>query len=122
MVYQAQQKKDYAFSTEYMKELGYEPGDYSIYDGSGLSRQNRLSPKIIVDILRNVKDDLSVYPEFITALGVMGVDGNVKNRMSKVANSNKARVKTGTLNFVSALSGFFQSKEGRVVCLFDINE
>ena len=42
----------------------------------------------------------------------MGVDGNVKNRMRKVTNSNKARVKTGTLNFVSAISGFFQSKEG----------
>ena len=99
---------------EYMEELGYEPSQYSIYDGSGLSRQNRLSPAIIVDILRNVKDDLSVYPEFVAALGVMGVDGNVKKRMRKVANSNKARVKTGTLNFVSALSGFFQSKEGEL--------
>ena len=100
-----------------MKELGYEPEQYSIYDGSGLSRQNRLSPKIIVDILRNVKADLSIYPEFVTALGVMGVDGNVKNRMRKVTNSNKARVKTGTLNFVSALSGFFQSKEGESLAI-----
>jgi serine-type D-Ala-D-Ala carboxypeptidase/endopeptidase (penicillin-binding protein 4) len=105
-------KKGLRVFEEYMKELGYAPGQYSIYDGSGLSRQNRLSPKIIVDILRNVKDDLSVYPDFVTALGVMGVDGNVKNRMRKVTNSNKARVKTGTLNFVSAISGFFQSKEG----------
>ena len=107
-------KKGLRVFTEYMKQLGYEPGQYSIYDGSGLSRQNRLSPKIIVDILRYVKDDLSVYPEFVTALGVMGVDGNVKNRMRKVASSSKARVKTGTLNFVSALSGFFQSKEGEL--------
>jgi serine-type D-Ala-D-Ala carboxypeptidase/endopeptidase (penicillin-binding protein 4) len=99
---------------EYMKQLGYAPGQYSIYDGSGLSRQNRLSPEIIVDILRNVKNDLSIYPEFVTALGVMGVDGNVKSRMRKVASSSKARVKTGTLNFVSALSGFFQSKEGEL--------
>jgi D-alanyl-D-alanine carboxypeptidase/D-alanyl-D-alanine-endopeptidase (penicillin-binding protein 4) len=99
---------------KYLMQLGYEPGQYSIHDGSGLSRQNRLSPKIIVDILRSVKDDLSVYPEFIAALGVMGVDGIVKNRMRKVASSSKARVKTGTLNFVSALSGFFQSKEGEL--------
>ena len=42
----------------------------------------------------------------------MGVDGNVKHRMRKVESSSKARVKTGTLNFVSAISGFFQSKEG----------
>ena len=67
-----------------------------------------------MDILRNVKNDLSVYPEFVTALGVMGVDGNVKHRMLKVESSKKARVKTGTLNFVSALSGFFESKDGEL--------
>ncbi|MBC8285677.1 MAG: D-alanyl-D-alanine carboxypeptidase/D-alanyl-D-alanine-endopeptidase [Nitrospinae bacterium] len=99
---------------EYMKELGYEPSEYSVFDGSGLSRQNRLSPTILVDILRNVKNDLAVYPEFVAALGVMGVDGNVKNRMRRVESSGKARVKTGTLNFVSALSGFFESKEGEL--------
>ena len=69
---------------------------------------------ILVDILRNIKNDLSVYPEFVTALGVMGVDGNVKHRMRKVESSSKARVKTGTLNFISALSGFFESKDGEL--------
>ena len=101
---------------EYLKELGIEPNMYVVIDGSGLSRQNRLSPKILVDILRNVKNDLTVYPEFIAALGIMGVDGNVRNRMRTVESSSKARVKTGTLNFVSTLSGFFESKEGE---LFD---
>lgn len=107
-------KKGLRVFEEYMKQLGYEPDQYGIFDGSGLSRQNRLSPSILVDILRDVKNDLSIYPEFVTALGVMGVDGNVKNRMRKVESSSKARVKTGTLNFVSALSGFFESKEGEL--------
>ena len=44
----------------------------------------------------------------------MGVDGNVKNRMRTVESSSKARVKTGTLSFVSTLSGFFESKEGEL--------
>ena len=107
-------KKGLSVFEEYMRQLGYESGQYRIFDGSGLSRQNRLSPLILVDILRNVKNDLSVYPEFVTALGVMGVDGNVKHRMLKVESSSKARVKTGTLNFVSALSGFFESKDGEL--------
>jgi D-alanyl-D-alanine carboxypeptidase/D-alanyl-D-alanine-endopeptidase (penicillin-binding protein 4) len=97
---------------DYLAELGYHSEQYKVLDGSGLSRQNRLSPKLIVDILRYVKNDLGVYPEFVSALGVMGVDGNVKNRMHGVKSSSRARVKTGTLNFVSALSGYFQSKDG----------
>ena len=99
---------------EYLKELSIEPNKYVVFDGSGLSRQNILSPKILVDILRNVKNDLAIYPEFVAALGIMGVDGNVKNRMRKIKSSSKARVKTGTLNFVSTLSGFFESKEGEL--------
>jgi len=107
-------KKGLSVFKEYMKQLGYESGQYRIFDGSGLSRKNRLSPMVLVDILRNIKNDLSVYPEFVTALGVMGVDGNVKHRMRKVESSNKARVKTGTLNFISTLSGFFESKDGEL--------
>ena len=107
-------KKGLSVFEEYISQLGYEAGQYKIFDGSGLSRQNRLSPKIVVDILRNIKNDLSVHPEFVTALGVMGVDGNVKHRMRKVESSSKARVKTGTLNFISALSGFFESKDGEL--------
>ncbi|MBT5551589.1 MAG: D-alanyl-D-alanine carboxypeptidase/D-alanyl-D-alanine-endopeptidase [Nitrospina sp.] len=97
---------------EYLMELGYRPDQYHVLDGSGLSRQNRFSPQMMIDVLRHVKNDLGVYPEFVSALGVMGVDGNVKNRMRGVKISDRARVKTGTLNFVSALSGYFQSKDG----------
>ncbi len=97
---------------EYLMQLGYHSDQYNVLDGSGLSRQNRLSPQLIIDVLRNVKNDMEVYPEFVSALGVMGVDGNVKNRMRGVKSPGRARVKTGTLNYVSALSGYFQSKDG----------
>jgi serine-type D-Ala-D-Ala carboxypeptidase/endopeptidase (penicillin-binding protein 4) len=97
---------------EYLMELGYDPDQYNVLDGSGLSRQNRLSPQMFIDVLRHAKSDLGIYPEFVSALGVMGVDGNVKNRMRGVKISDRARVKTGTLNFVSALSGYFQSRDG----------
>lgn len=97
---------------EYLMELGYRQDQYKVVDGSGLSRQNRLSPQMIIDILRYVKSDMGVYPELVSALGVMGVDGNVKNRMRGAKSPERARVKTGTLNFVSSLSGYFQSRDG----------
>ena len=97
---------------QYMQSLGFLDGQYTVVDGSGLSRQNRMTPNQIVNVLEYVNDDLSIYPEFISALGVMGVDGNVRKRMNGVEESQKARVKTGTLNSVSALSGYFQSRDG----------
>ena len=99
---------------EYMASLGIEPGQYQIVDGSGLSRQNRLSPDQIVKVLGTMRSDLGVYPEFITALGVMGLDGNVKGRLNGIDEAQKVRVKTGTLHFVSSLSGYFQSMDGEL--------
>jgi D-alanyl-D-alanine carboxypeptidase/D-alanyl-D-alanine-endopeptidase (penicillin-binding protein 4) len=98
--------------SKYMRSLGFSQDQYRIVDGSGLSRQNRLTANQIVSVLEHVHDDLSIYPEFISALGVMGLDGNVRKRMNEVEESQKARVKTGTLNSVSALSGYFQSRDG----------
>ncbi len=97
---------------DYLQSLGFSKDKYTIVDGSGLSRQNRLTPHQIVKVLDVVREDLSIFPEFISALGVMGVDGNVKQRMNGIEESQKARVKTGTLNSVSALSGYFQSLDG----------
>jgi len=97
---------------EYMRSLRFGSGRFRILDGSGLSRQNRLSPDQIVSVLQDMHGDLGIYPEFVAALGVMGRDGNVLKRMNGHNGSEKARVKTGTLNFVSALSGYFQSADG----------
>jgi len=97
---------------EYMKTLGYFPHQYSALDGSGLSRGSRLTPAQIVTVLEDVYRDMSIYPEFVAALGIMGLDGSVKKRMDKKKEAHIVRVKTGTLNNVSALSGYFQSDNG----------
>lgn len=98
--------------SEFMQSFGYSPDQYQIFDGSGLSRQNRISPDQFVRVLEAVYGDWSIYPEFVAALGVMGLDGSVKKRMKGVNDAQRARVKTGTLNFTSAVSGYFQSRQG----------
>ncbi len=100
------------FLENYMQSLGVPSNQFKIVDASGLSKQNRLSPAHLVAVLKDMHADLSVYPEFVSALGVMGVDGNVKKRMNGIKEAQKARVKTGTLNGVSSLSGYFQSQDG----------
>ncbi len=97
---------------DYMQELGFTPDQYRMVDGSGLSKTNLVTPNQVVALLEDAHDDLSIFPEFISALGVMGLDGSVIDRMHRSKEAQKIRVKTGTLNHVSALSGYYQSQEG----------
>ena len=97
---------------EYMQELGYSPDQYRMVDGSGLSKTNLVTPDQVIALLEDAHSDLSIFPEFISALGVMGLDGSVMDRMHHKKEAQKIRVKTGTLNHVSALSGYFQSQDG----------
>ena len=97
---------------EYMQELGFTPDQYRMVDGSGLSKANLVTPDQVIALLEDAHSDLSIFPEFISALGVMGLDGSVIDRMHHQKEAQKIRVKTGTLNHVSALSGYFQSQDG----------
>jgi len=105
-------KNGVRFIYDYLLQLGFEPDEFRVVDGSGLSRANRLTPDQLVAVLEDAYKDLSVFPEFISALGVMGVDGSVEERMNGNRDAQKIRVKTGTLNHVSALSGYFQAGDG----------
>jgi D-alanyl-D-alanine carboxypeptidase/D-alanyl-D-alanine-endopeptidase (penicillin-binding protein 4) len=96
----------------FLVSLGFPPDTFEIADGSGLSRDSRLTPDQLVKILEWAYSDWRVYPEFLASLGVMGVDGSVRNRMKESSEGPRARVKTGTLNFTSAISGYLQSRDG----------
>jgi len=97
---------------DFMQELGFTPEQYRIVDGSGLSKTNLVTPDMVVALLEEAHSDFSIFPEFVSALGVMGLDGSVIDRMHHKKEAQRIRVKTGTLNHVSALSGYFQSSDG----------
>lgn len=74
-------------------------------NGSGLSRQERLSASLLAALLRH--NTKAYYgPEFIASLPLAGSDGTLKNRFRSGAAYQKARLKTGTLNNVIALAGY----------------
>ncbi len=79
-----------------------------LYDGSGLSRDSRLDPRVLVDVLRLALDP--AHPELravITGLPVAGFTGSLTNRMDlgPPAGRGRVRAKTGTLTGVSSLAG-----------------
>jgi D-alanyl-D-alanine carboxypeptidase/D-alanyl-D-alanine-endopeptidase (penicillin-binding protein 4) len=90
----------------YMEEIGIKPDSYRLVDGSGLSPQNRLSPAQIIWALRTAYRDFELAPEFMASLGVMGSDGSLTHRLRENPARSNVRAKTGSLNGVSALSGY----------------
>ncbi|MBV8431025.1 MAG: D-alanyl-D-alanine carboxypeptidase [Solirubrobacterales bacterium] len=91
--------------------LGASP---KIVDGSGLSRQDQTSPVQVVDVLRSVW--ATANGRFLlAALPVVGVDGTAQTIAQHTPAQGHCQAKTGTLNYVTNLAGYCQSRGGHVL-------
>lgn len=81
-----------------------------IENGSGLSRRNRATPAAVGRFLRSMAGKSSaVASAFRDSLAVAGRTGTLAYRMGGTAAEGRCQAKTGTLNGVSALSGYCRS-------------
>lgn len=80
-------------------------------NGSGLSRQERVSAREMAAMLQAAWH--SPYAaEYISSLPLAGLDGTMRKRLRRTALVGEAHVKTGTLNTVRALAGFSRDASG----------
>lgn len=91
-------------------------------NGSGLSRQERISAgqltQLLLDAWRN-----PLMPEFIASLPLAGVDGTMKKRLNGSPAAGRAHIKTGTLDGVRSAAGYAIDAAGRRYALsFLIND
>ncbi len=96
--------------------LGFDPDNFSIADGSGVSHYNLVSAELLNRLLRFMyyeREDL--FDLFYESLPVAGVDGTLKNRMKNISAENNVHAKTGTLNGVSNLSGYVTAENGHLI-------
>lgn len=86
------------------KQIGTAAASVNSADGSGLSRENRVTSRIMVQVLEAMHKNEKTGKLFRQSMAVAGQDGTVAKRMRNV----KARVyaKTGYINGVSCLSGY----------------
>lgn len=75
-------------------------------DGSGLSRQDRLTPEQTVNLLKFLHNRFPLAYEYIAALPVSGRDGTLQRRLRKPAQQGLVRAKTGSMTGVVSLSGY----------------
>ncbi|GIK20842.1 MAG: hypothetical protein BroJett005_02560 [Ignavibacteriota bacterium] len=83
-----------------------------IVDGSGISRSDKVTPLTINGVLEKMYFDLNHFDAFYNSLSIAGVDGTLRGRMSGTFAENNFRGKTGTLNGVSGLAGYFTTPDG----------
>lgn len=82
-----------------------------VYDGSGMSRHDLVTPEAIVKILVAIQRD-PAYSAFYDALPIAGIDGTIRTRMVGTPAANNIRAKTGALEFVRSLSGYVTTAAG----------
>jgi D-alanyl-D-alanine carboxypeptidase/D-alanyl-D-alanine-endopeptidase (penicillin-binding protein 4) len=83
-----------------------------LQNGAGLSRDERASMRLLVDVLRAAY--LSPYaPEFIASLSLGGLDGTTRNRFDSTPAQGVMHLKTGRLDHVSAVAGYVHAPTGR---------
>lgn len=97
----------------FLAERGIKGGsELIIENGSGLSRNERISAAMMGDVL------LSAYrsqymPEFSASLPLSALDGTLKRRFKAPEMQGRLRMKTGSLEDVAALAGFVNAASGR---------
>jgi len=103
---------------EKLRSWGAQNDGFLVWDGSGLSRQDLISPETIVHVLDAMRrrPDFQVYYD---ALPVAGVDGTLRARMRGTRAEGNVRGKTGTLSSVRSLSGYVNTAGGRLL-LFSV--
>ncbi len=96
-----------------MKEMGIPEMEFLMVDGSGLSRNNLLTPNAVSTLLRFMTRH-SYFNYFYESLPVTGVDGTLKNRMKKTNAESKVHAKTGFVGHVRNLSGYIYSADNEL--------
>lgn len=98
----------------YLQNAGIDTKGFTTFNGSGLYDGNEITPRQIGELLDYIYDR-PIYPEFASALAVAGRDGTLGKRLEDSSTRGTLRGKTGTLNNVTALSGYMQTRSGRWV-------
>jgi D-alanyl-D-alanine carboxypeptidase/D-alanyl-D-alanine-endopeptidase (penicillin-binding protein 4) len=99
---------------DFLREIGVPAREAVLADASGLSRQNLVTPKAIMSLLRYM--DGSEYSSLWTGLlPAAGREGSLSGRLTGRATAGRLWAKTGSLAGVAALAGYALNGKGEMV-------
>jgi len=92
-------------------DWGIDPNDVQLFDGSGLSRLNMVTPRAIVKLLQ-IARTRPWFDAFKESLPIAGKDGTLRARFQNTPAEGRIFAKTGYIGSVVALSGYVQRADG----------
>lgn len=103
----------------WMASAGIDTSAVVLQNGSGLSREERMSAATLAALLQRAWRQPTM-PEFLASLPVAGVDGTMARRFAGSPLQGSAHIKTGSLAGVASIAGYVTARSGRrmvVVCM-----
>ena len=91
------------------KQLDF--AELKLDNGAGLSRDSRMTARHIGELLE-VAFAQPYMPEYLSSLSLSGIDGTLSRRFRRAALKGRAHIKTGSLDHVSSIAGYFQARTG----------
>lgn len=93
-----------------LRGTGLDLSGIKIADGSGLSRENRISPELVNDLLELVSDGYGAFELIETGMPVSGTPGSLSARFEDAV--GKVVAKTGWIRTGYTLAGFLFPEDG----------
>jgi len=95
----------------YLRGLGVDEREFMIADGSGLSRDNRLSANALTRVLMHLAAGAD-WQFYESSLAVGGLDGTIENHFWERKYRGRVLAKSGYIQAVRALSGVIRTDSG----------
>ncbi len=96
----------------WLTENDLESCKLAIENGAGLSRNARITAEDMGSLLRFAWRQ-PYMPEYVASMSISGLDGTLRRRFRDTELIGKAHLKTGSMDDVTAIAGYLQSKSGR---------
>ena len=98
---------------DHLTEISFDTNGLNYIDGSGLSRNNLVTPISQVKFLTNLVNE-KYYKTYFDSLPIGGQTGTLK-KMFMGSGNGQVFAKTGTLNKVKTLAGYMKTNSGKTL-------
>jgi serine-type D-Ala-D-Ala carboxypeptidase/endopeptidase (penicillin-binding protein 4) len=100
--------------TQFWKSKGVDLKGFEMKDGSGLSPEDRVSPRHLAEIMRAEISD-TLFPVFYHTLPIAGKSGSISNIFKGTVAENNLRAKSGYMRGIRSYTGYVYNKKNKLL-------